>query len=84
MSNENENEKRDDLLCLMHFGEEVVTALNAADVRIPEDMQFGAVMTILARNEMEKPIGGSINFDKERGYWVLTPEAQYSEPVAAD
>lgn len=74
--------KRDDLLKLAEFGEAVTAAMNEAGVRVPEDAEMAAVMTVVVPDQNAPvPVGGSINWSKERERWELMHEAQYSEPV---
>jgi len=78
----------DQMLLFNQFATAVAAALNAGKVVPPDDESklIYALIAMVGKPGAEAPVGGSLNFDKERRMWEVTPqmiEAElYQEPEA--
>jgi hypothetical protein len=61
------------------FAGNVVNAMNECRVK-PEREDLCAVMVIVVDEENPPPVGGSINWDKEKEEWKVDVQVTESEP----
>lgn len=63
------------LISLNQFGEAIVEALNDADVIVSDADTFGSLILVVARDDTEAHLAGSINYDVDKKKWHLDYQA---------
>jgi hypothetical protein len=64
------------------FAHAIAAAMNSAGVSPPEGEIHGAVLVLVhGANSEEQPIGGSLNWAKERRVWEVDVDLQHAQRV---
>jgi hypothetical protein len=73
----------DQLEAFHKFATEIAGALNKAQIKPIGNGFLTAVMIVVGdeRNERQPPVGGSLNYDKTLGFWVVTPQLEQAQPL---
>lgn len=73
----------DQLEAFHKFATEIAGALNKAQIKPVGNGFITAVMIVVGdeHNQGNTPIGGSLNYDKTLGFWVVTPQLEHAQPL---
>lgn len=71
---------KDSLLVLHDYSHKIANVMSNAGLK-PPDASVVAVMVIVAKTDDDVPIGGSLNWDKEKERWTVHIEANQSIPL---
>lgn len=71
---------KDTLMILHEYSITIANVMSNAGVK-PPDASMVAIMVIVAKNDEDIPIGGSLNWDKEKERWTVHIEANQSIPL---